>query len=131
MKREGLLEELLKRRKLGIMLVVTGLAFIFLFCSYLILYVQVNGPAPSCRTSPLVVEKSQIEIMSCVADSAQSQERGLLLVPVAIAGGALVAGGAGVLLYPFSLSAPQRARDATWDAFAPRAEFDLGPALLK
>jgi Na+-transporting methylmalonyl-CoA/oxaloacetate decarboxylase gamma subunit len=131
MKREGLLEELLKRRKLGIMLVLTGLAFILLFCSYLILYVHVNGPALSCRTSPLVEEKSAIEIMSCMADSAQSQERGLLLVPVAIAGGALVAGGAGVLLYPLGLAAPQRARDATWDAFAPRGELDLGPALLK
>jgi hypothetical protein len=131
MKREAFLEEMLKRRKLGITLVLTGLAFILFFTGYLLLWTRVNGPAPSCRTSPLVKEKSAVEIMSCMADSAQSQERGLLLVPAAIAGGALVAAGAGVLLYPRTLGAPQRARDATWDSFAPRGELDLGPALLR
>jgi hypothetical protein len=131
MNREAILEAMLKKRKLGITLVLTGLAFILCFSGYLLLWQRVNGPAASCRTSPLVEEKSSIEIISCMADSAQSYERGLLLVPVAIAGGALVAAGAGVLLYPARLNAPQRARDATWEAFTPRGELDLGPALPK
>jgi hypothetical protein len=131
MKNEALLREILRKRRLGITLVLTGLAFILLFCGYLFTYVQMNGPSASCRTSPLVDEKSPVEIVSCLADSAQSQERALLLVPFAIAGGALVAGGAGVLFYPFSTMVPQRARDADWEAFAPRGELDLGPVLLR
>jgi hypothetical protein len=131
MNREAILEEMLKKRRLGITLVLTGLAFILGFSGYLLLWQRINGPAPSCQTSPLVEEKSSIEIVSCLADSAQSQERALLLVPVAIAGGALVAGGAGVLLYPARLNSPQRARDATWDSFAPRGELELGPVLLR
>jgi Na+-transporting methylmalonyl-CoA/oxaloacetate decarboxylase gamma subunit len=131
MKREAVLGEILKRRRLGVMLVLTGLAFILLFAAYLALSMQLNGPASSCRTSPLIEEKSRVDIMSCMADGAQAQERGLLMVPVAIAGGALTAAGAGVLMYPFTMTSPQRAKDATWEAFAPRAELDLGPALTR
>ena len=131
MNAEAVLAEMLKKRRLGVMLVLTGLAFIVLFAAYLVLYVDVNGPAASCRTSPLIAETSPLEMRSCVADSAQAQDRGLLLVPVAIAGGALTAAGAGVLLYPMTLKVPERARDATWEAFAPRSELELGPAITR
>jgi hypothetical protein len=131
MRTEALLEEMLKKRRLGIMLVLTGLCFIAVFAGYLFLSANAYGPSASCRTSPLVDEKSQIEIMSCLADSAQAQERGMLLVPVAIAGGALVAAGAGVLAYPARVIAPERAVDASWEAFAPTGELDLGPATIR
>jgi hypothetical protein len=131
MNREALLAEILRRRKLGIALVLTGLSFIFLFAGGLLLSAKLNGPSPSCRTSPLIDGKSQVEMLTCMAQSARTQEKGLLLVPVAIGGGALVTAGAVVLLYPATLRVPQRARDATWETFSPRAELDLGPALLR
>jgi hypothetical protein len=131
MKREAVLEEILKRRRLGIVLVLTGFAFILLFAGYLFLTVELNGAPASCGTSSLIEPQNRLETMSCVAENAQAQDRGLLLVPVAIAGGALAAAGAGVLISPFTVTVPQRARDATWESFAPRSELDLGPALTR
>lgn len=124
-----LLAAFIGRRRLGISLLLTGIILILLFAAVLYFSMQTAESAGSCRHGVAMESTSNLEILRCASRHAQARDRGILVVPVAIAGGGLVAAGAAALIAPVLMRRPQRASEADWESFAPRAELDLGPAL--